>query len=160
MASDNQDVRSIASRSGADSRGADRVNLEGASIGELVKQLSTDSSRLVEQEIHLAKVELRESTATVAGGAGKIGAAVVLALPGVMAVTAAIAIGLGILIHSYWVSSLIVGVVVLASAGFMMKRAISAFKQGLAPKETIETVRDDVQWAKEEAKHAKHELSA
>src|ERR1041384_4516402 len=60
-----------------------------ASLGELFKRLSDDSSRLVRQEIALAKLELKHSAGAAAGGAAKIGIAAVLALPGLLAVTAA-----------------------------------------------------------------------
>ncbi|HEY7861064.1 MAG TPA: YhjD/YihY/BrkB family envelope integrity protein [Gemmatimonadaceae bacterium] len=160
MQMDNQDVRSISTHRGSDGRAAGRTELDGASIGDLFKRLSNDSSQLVQQEIHLAKVELRESAATAAGATGKIATAGVLALPGILSLTAAAIIGLQFLVRSYWLSSLIIGVVILAIAGFLVKRAISAFKEGLAPKETIRTVRDDADWAKDETQRVKRELSA
>ena len=84
----------------------------------------------------------------------------VLALPGIMAITAALVIGLGILIDSYWVSSLIVGVIILVVAGLLAKAAISGLKKGLAPKESAKSVREDVDWAKRESQRVKQELSA
>ena len=137
-----------------------REEVQSASIGELLKRLSTDGSHLVQQEIQLAKTELQVSASRAASAAAKIGIAAGLALPGVMALTAALVIGLGIIINSYWLSALIVGVVILAVAGFMVKRALAGFKVGLAPKETVRTVREDIDWAKREASRAKQELSA
>lgn len=131
-----------------------------ASIGQLFKQLSADSNHLVQQEIALAKVEVRETAATAAAATAKIGVAAVLALPGLMALTAALVIGVGILINSYWVSATIVGVLILAVAGVLAKRALAAFKSDLAPTETIRTVRDDAEWAKQEVGRVKQELSA
>src|SRR5439155_366260 len=93
----------------SDGNGNGGRNVQGASIGELFKSLSTDSGHLVQQEIALAKAELRESVAAAAGAGAKVGAAVVLALPGLMALTAAVVIGVGILIKSYWLSAAIVG---------------------------------------------------
>src|SRR5437588_751415 len=74
--------------------------------------------------------------------------------------TAALVIGLGIIINSYWVSSLIVGVIILAVAGFLVKGAISGFKKGMAPRQTVQSVREDVDWAKRESQRVKQELSA
>lgn len=144
----------------ATDRRGDGRGIQRSSIPELLRQLSDDGSRLVQQEIRLAKVELREDAAHAASGAGKIGAATVLALPGILALTAAAIIGLSFLVGSYWLSALIVGVVVLAVAGFLLKSAISSFKSGLAPRETVETVREDVAWAKREVRHARREMSA
>ena len=137
-----------------------RQELQDASIGELFKRLSADGSHLVQQEIQLAKAELQESATRIAKSGAKIGTAVVLALPGIMAITAAVVIGLGILIDSYWVSSLIVGVIILVVAGLLAKAAISGLKKGLAPKESAQSVRKDVDWAKRESQRVKQELSA
>jgi len=142
---------------------ADRAHngeIHDASIGALFKQLSTDSTHLLQQEVQLAKAELNQSVAKAAGAGVKIGTAVVLALPGIMAVTAALVIGLGLLIGSYWVSALLVGVLILAVAGTLMKRAMADLESGLAPQETIETVREDVEWAKDESQRVKARLSA
>lgn len=140
--------------------GPSREEVQNASIGELLKRLSSDGSHLVQQEFQLAKTELQESASKAIGAGAKIGIAAGLALPGIMALTAALVIGLGIIIDSYWLSALIVGVVILAVAGFMVKRALSGFRDGLAPRETVRTVREDIDWAKRETGRVKQELSA
>jgi membrane protein len=140
--------------------GNSREDLHDASIGELFKRLSADGGHLIQQEIQLAKAELQENAARAAKAGGKIGVAAAIALPGIGALIAALVIGLGILLNSYWVSALIVGIVVLAIAGFLAKGAINDFKQGLAPRETVRTVRDDVSWAKRETVEVKRELTA
>src|SRR3954469_18314412 len=137
-----------------------RDDLQDASIGELFRRLSTDGSHLVQQEIQLAKTELQENAARAARAGGKIGTAAVIALPGLMAITAALVIGFGIIINSYWVSALIVGVVVLLVAAMMAKGAINDFKSGLAPRETVQSVKEDVDWAKRETTRVKQELTA
>ena len=53
--------------------GENRLSAENASVGELFKQLSSDSSHLVRQEINLAKAELMESVGHMAKGATKVG---------------------------------------------------------------------------------------
>jgi len=140
--------------------GHSREDLHDVSIGELFKRLSVDGGHLIQQEIQLAKTELQENAARAAKAGGKIGVAAAIALPGIGALTAALVIGLGILLNSYWVSALIVGIVVLAIAGFLAKGAINDFKQGLAPRETVGTVQDDVSWAKRETVEVKRELTA
>jgi uncharacterized membrane protein YqjE len=144
----------------ADGNGRARQQLHDVPIGELFKRLSSDGSHLVRQEIQLAKAELRESASTMGQAAAKVGIAAMLALPGIMAVVAALVIGLGIIIGSYWASALIVGVVILAIAALMAKRAIAGLKSGLAPRETVRAVREDLDWAKRESQRVKHELSA
>jgi uncharacterized membrane protein YqjE len=152
------DTVRVLSRTDHDGRAGQETH--NASIGELLKRLSADGSHLVQQEIQLAKAELQESAARAAKSAARIGTGVVLALPGIMAITAALVIGLGIIIDSYWVSSLIVGALILIVAGVLVKSAISGFKASIAPRETVQTVREDVDWAKRESQRVKQELSA
>ena len=143
----------------SDYNGRGRQEMQDASIGELLKRLSSDGSHLVQQEIQLAKTELQESVARATKSAAKIGTGVVLALPGIMAITAALVIGLGIVIGSYWVSALVVGAAILIAAGVLIKGAIAGLKAGVAPKATVQTVREDVDWAKRESMRVKQGLS-
>jgi uncharacterized membrane protein YqjE len=135
-------------------------DLRGASIGDLFRELSSDSSRLIQDEVQLAKIELRQSVSELAGATGKIGIAAVLAVPALLALTAALVIGIGLLIGNFWLSALIVGVVILVIAGVLAERAVAAFKRGLAPRQTMLTVREDVDWAAHEATRVKQRLSA
>lgn len=139
--------------------GTDPV-LQDASFGELFKRLSTDSTHLVQQEIQLAKTELQESAARAAAASGKLGIAAGLAVPGVLAVITALVIVLGILMHSYWGSALIIGLLTLVAAVTLGKRAVAEIKSSLVPKKTVLTARDYVEWAKRETERAKQEISA
>jgi uncharacterized membrane protein YqjE len=131
-----------------------------SSMGELFKRLTTDTSELIRHEINLAKVELRETGATVARDAAKIGVAVAFALAGVLALAAFAIVGLGDLFGNYWLAALIVGVALLAVGGYLAKNAIADVKQrGLTPRETVQTLRDDASWAKEEGRELKRELT-
>lgn len=132
-----------------------------ASVGELFGQLSRDGSHLLRQEIALARVELRESVAQLARGAGKLGVAAGLAIPGLLAFTAFLVIGIGDWIENYWASALIVSVVFLALAAWQARSGLSQIRaQSLAPRETIGTLREDADWAKDEAQAFKRELTA
>ena len=131
------------------------------SVGELFKRLSADSTHLMRQEINLAKAELKESSARVGSAASKLGMAVGIAIPGLLALTAFLVIGLGDLIDNYWASALIVAVVLLAVAGLMAKRAIANLKEGsIGIPETAGTLREDAQWAKQEVQAFKREFTA
>lgn len=119
------------------------------SFGQLLKELAEDTSTLVKQEIMLAKVELTE-TAKIAGkGAGMLAGAAVFALATLGALTAFLIIVLDI-VMDLWVAALIVTILwaivalVLAQAGrSQLKKATP-----LIPEQTVETVKEDVQWAK------------
>src|SRR3954465_9127773 len=84
--------------------------------GELVKDLSTQVSTLVRQELELAKVELSAKGREAGIGAGMLGAGGVLALFGVGALTAAAILALDTIVAG-WLAAVIVGVLWLAIAG-------------------------------------------
>jgi uncharacterized membrane protein YqjE len=133
---------------------------EPESIGQLFRRATADSSHLVQQEIRLAKTELRETGAQLGSSAGKLGVALAFALPGMLALTAFLVIGVGDLIDNYWASALIVGVGLLAAGAVLAKRALATLKEGVGLPETAETLREDAAWAKEEAQNFKRELTA
>ena len=152
-----------------DPRGPSRMNGTAASashdgaepsLGDLFRRLTTDTSELVRQEIALAKTELREASSTLARDGTRIGIAVGLALAGALSVTAFLVILLGDLLNNYWLSALIVGIAFLAIGGLLAKNAVNDVKRrGLAPKQTIGTLREDAAWAKQEAREVKRELT-
>ena len=130
------------------------------SLGELFKRLTADTSELIRQEMSLAKVEMREAGTTLARDATKIGIAVGFALAGVLALAAFAVVGLGDLFENYWLAALIVGVALLAVGGCLAKNAVNDIKQhGLKPQETVQTLRDDASWAKQEGRELKRELT-
>lgn len=86
------------------------------SLGDLLSELSTQTSRLVRDEIHLAQKEFRESARHAGLGAGLIGIAGVFALLGALAVVAA-AVAAVALVLPVWAAALIVGAALLALAG-------------------------------------------
>ena len=131
------------------------------SVGDLLRQLTTDSSHLVKQEINLAKVELKETGTRLGQAGAKLGIAVGVAIPGLLALTAFLIIGLGDLMNeNYWLSALIVGLAFLGIAAGLAKRARAALSEGIGVPETVGTLREDALWAKEEAQAFKREFTA
>lgn len=131
------------------------------SLGELLRRLTTDTSELVRQEVSLAKVEMRQVGATLAQDGTKIGVALVIALAGVLALTAFLIIALGNLFDNYWLSSLLVGVVFCGIGGVLARNAVDDVKRrGLKPEQTLDSLREDAQWAKQEARAVKRELTS
>jgi len=130
------------------------------SLGDLFRRLTSDTSELVRQEIALAKTELRETGGTLAKDGQRIGIAAGLALAGALALTAFLVIVLGDVLDNYWLSALIVGVVFLGIGVVLARNAIADVKQrGLAPKQTVGTLKEDAAWAKQEARQVKRELT-
>ena len=130
------------------------------SLGELFKRLTTDTTELIRAEMTLAKVEMREIGANAGRDASKIGMASGLALIGALALATFVIIGLGDLIDSYAFAALLVGGVLFAVGGYLARSAIDDIKRrGLKPEKTMQTLRDDASWAKEEARELKREVT-
>lgn len=131
------------------------------SVGQLFSRFSEDASRLVRDEMALAKLEMRETMDVVKRDAMRFGVALVLVWMAGLALTTALVVGLGALLGNYWLSALIVGVVMLAiGAVFAARGASDLRRHSLTPEATLETLRIDADWAKREAQDFKRDLMA
>jgi hypothetical protein len=121
----------------------------GQLFGDLTRQLST----LVRQEIDLARTEVTTKAGAASRDAAMIGIGGALAYAGLLALLAAVILILVQAGLDPWLSALIVGVVVAAIGGFLIMRGRDGLqKTELAPTRTIETLKDDAEWAKERIK--------
>jgi len=152
MTSRDTEVRDVPTRNTA---------IRERSLGELFRDLSTETSELMSKEIALVKAEARQTGSTLAKDGAKIGMASGLALTGVLALTAFLIAGLGDLLNGkYWLSALIVGVVFLAIGMGLVKSATADIKRrGQSVRNTVDTVKDTGTWAKEEARQVKQEIT-
>jgi len=130
--------------------------LRSQSTGDLVKHLSEQTGTLVRKEIELAKAELAAKGKTAGEGAGMFGAAAVIGLLALGTLTALILSLLDKAID-FSLAALIVTLVYAAIAGFLALNGRERIKRGMppAPEQTVETVKEDVQWAKSQAKSAR-----
>jgi len=123
-----------------------------ASIAELVKQLSEQSSRLARQEVELAKAELAVKGKRAGLGAGMFGGAGVFGLYAFGALVATAILGLAGAVAA-WLAALIVTVVLGAIAGVLALQGKAKVRQATPPvlEQATESVKEDVQWAKTRA---------
>jgi uncharacterized membrane protein YqjE len=123
------------------------------SVGDLVQQLSQQTTELVRKEMRLAQVELQEKGKRAGIGAGMFGGAGVVALYGVGAVVAAVIMLVATAIDP-WVAALIVGVVLLACAGLIALLGKRQVDQATPPKpeRAMESMQHDVEYMKERAR--------
>jgi nitrate/nitrite transporter NarK len=127
-----------------------------ASLAELFKQLSEQSSRLARQEVELAKAELAYKGKRAGIGAGMFGGAGVFGFYGLGALIAAAILVLATAITA-WLAALIVAVVLAAIAGVLALQGKSKVQQATppVPEQATESVKEDVQWAKTKAQQAR-----
>jgi hypothetical protein len=127
-----------------------------ASIGELVKQLSEQSSRLARQEVELAKAELAIKGKQAGVGVGMFGGAGVFGFYGFGALVAAAVLALATAVAA-WLAALIVAVVLGAVAGVLALQGKSKVAQATppVPEQATESVKEDVQWARTRAQQGR-----
>ena len=127
---------------------ADGVDARERPIGELVKDLSQQTSTLVRQEIELARAELQEKGKVAGKGAGMLAGAAVAGLLALGALTAGL-IALLDKAMATWVAALIVMALWAIVAAVLAKAGQNALKRATPPApQTVETVKEDIQWAK------------
>jgi hypothetical protein len=129
-----------------------RRTAEERSIGELFGELSQDIGLLVRQEAQLAKTEMQTKLSRVTGDLVSLAAGGVVALVGGLAVTAAIIL---LLIDPIgvkpWLAALIVGALLGIVGWVMLQRGLKDLKRtDPTPRRTVETIKEDIQWAKEQ----------
>jgi uncharacterized membrane protein YqjE len=125
-------------------------------IGDLLKQLSQETTTLVRQELELAKAEMAQKGKQAGVGAGMFGGAGASALLGLGALTAAAiaALDTGI---ALWLAALILALLWLAIAGVLAARGKKKVQQSTppVPEQTQQSVKEDVRWAKTRARSAR-----
>ena len=120
------------------------------SLGELFSELSQETTTLIRQEVNLAKTEMSQKASRVGKDVGFMAAGGAVAYAGLLAIIAGV-IALLALVIPLWLSALLVGLVVAAIGYFLVRRGLDALKQeDLAPRETMETLKEDKQWAKDQ----------
>ena len=131
-------------------------DLRDRPVGELLKELSTQTTALVRQELELAKAEMAEKGKQAGLGAGMFGGAGLFAVFALAALTtcaiAALATGMEV-----WLAALIVALVYAAVAAGLALLGRQKTREAIppAPEQAIESTKEDVQWAKSRVKSAR-----
>jgi uncharacterized membrane protein YqjE len=125
-------------------------------VGELLKQLANETTTLVKQELELAKAEMREKAGKAGPGVGMWGVAGVTGLLALGSLTAFLILALDGAMPN-WLAALIVGLVYAAIAGFLYLRGKQRVEEAGSPvpEQTVETLKEDVQWANHPTTSAK-----
>ena len=124
-------------------------------VGELLKELSTQTTTLVRQELELAKAEMAEKGKRAGLGAGMFGGAGLFGVLALAALTTCVIAALATAMD-VWLAALIVAVVYAGVAGVLALAGKRKTREAIppAPEQAIESTKEDVQWAKTRAKSA------
>lgn len=121
---------------------------EERSLGELFSELASETGTLVRQEVALAQVELTKKATDVGKNVGYLVVGGAVGYAAALALIAASIIGLANFIPA-WAAALVVGAIVGGVAYMMISSALAELKKtDLAPRETVETLKEDAQWLK------------
>jgi hypothetical protein len=125
-------------------------------IGELMRELSQQTSTLVRQEMELARLELTQKGKRAGIGAGMFGAAGGLGFYALGALTACFVLALATVMTG-WLAALIVAVVYGAIAGGLALTGKNKVQQAVppVPEQATTSVKEDVQWTTSRAKQAR-----
>lgn len=129
-------------------------DLRERSVGELFARLSREASLLVRQEIDLAKAELVQQGRAAGKGAVLLGAGAVFGLGAFGAATAALILAIALALPA-WAAAVIVMIVYGAIAGMLALSGKGRLQRAAPPApQTVETLKENVEWAKTRAKSA------
>jgi uncharacterized membrane protein YqjE len=122
------------------------------SIGELFSELANETGTLIRQEIALAKVELTQKASKMGRNAVYVVAGGVVAYAALLCLLATIILALANVMPG-WAAALLVTVVVAIVAAMLISKGLAALRRtDLAPRQTVETLKEDVRWAKQQVR--------
>jgi len=125
-----------------------QIQKDERSLGDLFSELAAETGTLIRQEVSLAQVEITGKATRVGKQVGYLVVGGAIGYAAVLAIMAAIIIGLSYFMPA-WVAALIVGGVVGGVSFFLISSAIERLKNtNLKPEETVESIKEDAEWLK------------
>jgi hypothetical protein len=125
---------------------------EERSLGDLFGDLTRELRTLLRQEVDLARSEVMGSVSAMSSDVVRMAIGGFVAYAGFLAIVAAAVAALATAIP-LWASALIVGVVVAVVGYLVLRAGQNHLKQhSLAPRETMDTLREDAQWIRDQAR--------
>ncbi len=121
-------------------------------VGELARQLSEQTSTLVRKELELARIEIKEEVSNVGKAGGILGGTAVAGYMALVMISFAIAWGLDAVMPTGFAFLLVGLVYAVVAAVLYSKGRAELQKVRPVPEQTVETLKEDVQWARQQMK--------
>jgi len=119
-------------------------------VAALLSGLASETGQLVQQELALFKAEMQEKLGRLGQGAGALAAGGLIAFSGWLALVAAAILGLSYVLAP-WLAALIVGLVVISlGAGLLFFGKSRLDADALVPRRTLNSLREDEAWIREQ----------
>jgi putative Mn2+ efflux pump MntP len=127
------------------------------SLGQLLKELTSETTTLLKQEVNLAKTEMSEKASRVGTNLGSLAVGGGVAFLGALALLAAAIYGLTSILDQFmslgvavWLAPLIIGLILAAVGYSLVKKALETLKrESLAPQRTTQSLQENKEWLKE-----------
>jgi hypothetical protein len=120
---------------------------DNRSLGDLLTELSRETGQLVRKELELATTELTAKARTAGLQIGIAAAGGALVHAGVLVLLAMLVIALVGLGLAAWLAALLVGLAAIGIGYLLVSRGLSALRStSIAPRQTIETLKEDARW--------------
>lgn len=139
---------------------AQQITKDERSLGELFSELAGETSNLVKQEVALATTELTQKATSVGKNVGYLVVGGAVGYTALFVIVAAVVMALAQLlsrvmnwelITSAWIAAVVVGLIVGIVAYVLVTRALAKLKEtNLTPRQTVETIKEDAQWLKDQ----------
>jgi hypothetical protein len=127
-----------------------RMAKEDRSLGDLFAELAGETGTLVRQEVALAQTEIVHKATKAGKNVGYLVVGGAVAYAGVLSIIAGIIILLSNVMPA-WLSAILIGVAIGAAAYFMISSALAELKKtDPVPRNTVETIKEDAKWLKNE----------
>ena len=120
---------------------------DNRSLGELMAELSSDTSRLVRKEVELATAEMTAKARTAGGHVATAAIGGALAHAGLLVLLAALVIGLARLGVTPWLSAAIVAIATMAIGYALVTKGVSSLRHtSVVPTQAIQSLKEDAKW--------------
>lgn len=130
-----------------------RQSRDDRSLGDLFSELSRETSALIRQEVALAKAEMTAKATEAGKDIGFLAVGGAVAYAGFLTLLGALVVILATIGVPWWLSALIVGLAVVIVGYVLVQRGLSRLRNlDPAPRQTIETLKEDAEWAKEQTR--------
>jgi uncharacterized membrane protein YqjE len=125
---------------------------EERSISDVLQDIIRNVQEIVRSEVRLAKTEIREEVGRAKVAALLLGGGAVTAIFAILFFLLMIVYALALVMPS-WAAALIVAALLAIGASVMLAGGLNRFKQiHTLPERTVETIKENVEWAKQQTK--------
>ena len=126
-----------------------RPDVSGRSVGELISHVTSDLTTLLNQELELAKAELRVEATKAGKTAGAFGGAAVAGYFTLLFASWTLLFALHALFDSYtWAALVVTLLYAIVGAVLFLNAKKTAKTINPKPEVTVQTLKEDAQWAK------------